>query len=86
MPPDPPLTDAERVVLDVLMAPGTRVANSTADAIADRGELTAEDARGAIRSLLRREPPLVREEFDSGLGIRFYRTTYDAAEATEDLD
>jgi hypothetical protein len=83
---DPPLSRTERIILDVLMAPGSRIENSTAEAVAERGQLVLEEVRTAMRGLLDREPPLVREDFDSKLGIRFFRPTYEAAEATEDPD
>jgi hypothetical protein len=76
MPAEPPLTDPERTVLDVLMAPGRRVANCTTEAIGERSELGAQEAGRALRSLEERDPALVRQDVDEGLGVRLWMSTH----------
>jgi hypothetical protein len=55
---DPPLSDEERLVLNVLMAPGSRASNSTWDGITDRSQLEATVVHRTLRSLEERNPPL----------------------------
>lgn len=84
MPSEPPLTDQERTVLAVLMTPGSRVADCTTEAIGERSGMPAKEAGRTLRALERRGPPLVRQEVDEGLGVRFWMSTYEAAEAVEE--
>jgi hypothetical protein len=66
------------------MTPGRRVANSTTEAVRERSGLGAWEPGRALRSLEERDPPLVRQDVDEGLGVCFWMSTYEAAEATED--
>lgn len=84
MPAEPPLTDVERTVLNVLMAPGSRSINCTVQAVGHRAGLDIGEAARALRGLAGRDPPLVREDVDEGAGVRFYMSTYDAAEALDE--
>lgn len=78
------LSDNERTILNVLMAPGARAENSTWDAITDRSKLDGETVHRTLRALEEREPALVRSEVDTGLNERIWRSTYEAAEALEE--
>ena len=84
MPADPPLSEGETVLLHVLMAPGSRAENCTADALTDRSKLDRTEVHRVLRSLERRDPPLVRSEIDARLNERFWMTTYDAAGAIDE--
>jgi DNA-binding MarR family transcriptional regulator len=85
MPVDPPLTRAERDVLTAIMRHGADVQDCTPMALAQATRLDVREVSRALRTLERRDPPLVRSDVDLGLGgVRFYRSTYDAVEATEE--
>jgi hypothetical protein len=84
VPAAPPLTPDEREVLEVLMQPDRRVADCTVEAIAESLGTTFDSVHRTLRSLETRQPQLARPEVDRGLDIRFWHTTYEAAEAIED--
>ena len=83
MPADPPLTAHEAAVLQALMRPGWRVENRTLEAVAAAAHLESPDARKALRSLEHRSPPLARSDVDAVLGVQFWMSTPDAADAAE---
>jgi hypothetical protein len=82
MPTDPPLTDDEQAVLRALMAPESRPANSTVEILAERTGLGDRTGR-VLRGLARRDPPLAMRLIDEGLGVQFWISTYDAADALD---
>jgi DNA-binding IclR family transcriptional regulator len=84
VPAEPPLTAPEVAVLNVLLEPTNRVAESTLEGISESAGLNVQHAHRTLQGLERRQPSLVREDIDAGLGIRFWMTTYDAAEAMEE--
>jgi hypothetical protein len=83
MPAEPPLTPDERRVLAILMEPNRPVAERTVERIAAELGTTFDPAWRILRSLERRQPQLAHPDVDAGLGVKFWRTTYDAAEAME---
>jgi hypothetical protein len=82
---DPPLTSAERRILEAIMAVRPfNVRDQTTGAIAERAGMGAVAARRVLRGLARRDPRLVFEDVDEGIGVSFWLTEYAAIDALED--
>jgi superfamily I DNA/RNA helicase len=84
MPADPPLTDDERRVLEVLMQPNRGVADRTVEKIGEAVGMTWTPTWEALRSLESRLPQLARPDVEATLDIQFWRTTSHAADAMEE--
>jgi hypothetical protein len=83
MPADPPLTDDERRVLDVLTQSKRPVAERTVEAIAGSLGTTFTPVHRVLRRLEERRPQLAHPQMDEGLNVQFWIATSDAAEAVE---
>lgn len=81
---DPPLTDGERKVLNVMMLPDRGVADCTTEAIASAIGAEFDAAQRILRGLEERHPQLAHPEADAHLGKQVWLITHEAAEAFEE--
>lgn len=81
---DPPLSDDERKVLNIMMLPDRGVADCTTEAIASALGAEYDATDRILRGLEERRPQLAHPEADAGLGKQVWFTTHEAAEAFEE--
>lgn len=83
-PPDPPLTETARRVLEFLMRhPRPAVTDRTTAAIGDELGIGQREAQEALHDLEQHEPQLARSLVDEGLDIQFWVSSSDAADAVD---
>lgn len=80
---EPPLTEDERTVLEILMEPDRRVVLKTDRAIAIDSGLELKQVRAALRSLSEREPYLVHWQPDISIEEGVWFSSHHAADAME---
>jgi hypothetical protein len=83
MPSEPPLTEVEAAVLNVLMEHDRRPADRTIDVISDASQVWRQRDRSGAPGARATAPSARASRVDEGLGVQFWQTTHDAADAVE---